>query len=136
MFGNQLPHQPDIWVQVTVPNEFQPVGKYNIGVTAGIETTHVSHTWLEGLNRMDLNIVPSKHSRDSILNSSYDKMDDKTREKVGELKCEKPIEILFEGLDTNIFKKIDNAPEPFVNDMKSIKEEFCFLFVGHWLKGD
>ena len=135
-FGNQLPQQPDIWVQVTVPNEFQPVGKYNIGVTAGIETTHVSHTWLEGLNRMDLNIVPSKHSRDSILNSSYDKMDDKTREKVGELKCEKPIEILFEGLDTNIFKKIDNAPETFVNDMKSIKEEFCFLFVGHWLKGD
>ena len=49
-FGNQLPQQPDIWVQVTVPNEFQPVGKYNIGVTAGIETTHVSHTWLEGLN--------------------------------------------------------------------------------------
>ena len=24
---------------ITVPNEFQPVGKYNIGLTAGIETT-------------------------------------------------------------------------------------------------
>jgi hypothetical protein len=34
-----LQHQPDIWIQITVPNEFQPVGKFNIGVTAGIETT-------------------------------------------------------------------------------------------------
>ena len=27
----QLPSQPDIWAQITVPSEFQPVGKYNIG---------------------------------------------------------------------------------------------------------
>ena len=32
----QLPKQPEIWAQVTVPNEFQPIGKYNIGFTAGI----------------------------------------------------------------------------------------------------
>ena len=31
--------QPEIWIQITVPNEFQKIGKYNIGVTAGIETT-------------------------------------------------------------------------------------------------
>ena len=37
--GNQIPKQPEIWAQVTVPNEFQRVGKYNIGFTAGIETT-------------------------------------------------------------------------------------------------
>jgi len=36
---NQLTQQPDIWVQISIPNEFQKVGKYNIGVTAGIETT-------------------------------------------------------------------------------------------------
>ena len=33
-----LQSQPDIWMQCTVPNEFQPVGKYNIGITAGVET--------------------------------------------------------------------------------------------------
>ncbi len=27
----QLPAQPEIWMQITVPNEFQPIGKYNIG---------------------------------------------------------------------------------------------------------
>jgi len=35
----QLHKQPDVWMQITVPNEFQAVGKFNIGVTAGIETT-------------------------------------------------------------------------------------------------
>ena len=34
-----LQEKPDYWCMVTVPNEFQPVGKYNIGLTAGIETT-------------------------------------------------------------------------------------------------
>ena len=35
----QLPKQPEVWMQITIPSEFQPLGKYNIGVTAGIETT-------------------------------------------------------------------------------------------------
>ncbi len=35
----QLTERPDIYVQVTVPNEFQPIGHYNIGITAAIETT-------------------------------------------------------------------------------------------------
>ena len=26
-------------MQITIPNEFQPVGKYSIGLTAGIEAT-------------------------------------------------------------------------------------------------
>ena len=37
----QLMSQPDYWCQITVPNEFNPVGKYNIGLTAGMETTLV-----------------------------------------------------------------------------------------------
>ena len=36
---DRVHQQPDIWMQITVPNEFQPAGKYNIGVTAAIETT-------------------------------------------------------------------------------------------------
>ena len=55
----QLPltAQPDIWIQVTVPNELQPVGKYNIGVTAGIETTLCDPSWIQGCNNMDLVLV-------------------------------------------------------------------------------
>ena len=46
--NNQLPKQPDVWIQITVPNEFQPTGKFNIGITAGIETTICAPQWLEG----------------------------------------------------------------------------------------
>jgi len=62
--GHQLPEnklatKPDIWMQITIPNEFQPVGKYNIGCTAGIESNLCKVEWIEGLNRMDLNFVSS-----------------------------------------------------------------------------
>ena len=50
----QLTEQPDIWCQITVPNEFQPIGKYNIGLTAGIETTVCAPQWIEGCNRMKI----------------------------------------------------------------------------------
>ena len=32
----KLTQKPEIWAQITIPNEFQPVGNYNIGITAGI----------------------------------------------------------------------------------------------------
>tara|TARA_B100000902_G_scaffold396418_1_gene457352 strand:- start:2186 stop:3478 length:1293 start_codon:yes stop_codon:yes gene_type:complete len=131
-----MKEQPDIWVQVTVPNEFQPVGKYNIGITAGMETTMVSGEWLEGCNRMDKIIVPSEHSKRVFEFCKYDKIDKKTQQKIGELACNKSIEVLFEGLDTEVFKKTKEIPETINDMMSEIKEDFCFLLVGHWLNGD
>jgi len=49
--------QPDVFVDIRIPNEFQTYGKVNIGITAGIETTAVSSAWIEGCNKMDLIIV-------------------------------------------------------------------------------
>ena len=34
--NNQLDRQPDIYIDIRIPNEFQQIGKYNIGITAGI----------------------------------------------------------------------------------------------------
>ena len=81
MDTNELNYKPDIWIQVTVPNEFQPVGVYNIGITAGMETNLVSPQWIEGINRMDKIIVPSEHSKKVFMESSYDKMDKNTKKK-------------------------------------------------------
>jgi hypothetical protein len=53
-------------MQITVPNEFQPVGKYNIGVTAGIETTLAHGSWVEGINRMDITFSISEHSKQTF----------------------------------------------------------------------
>jgi glycosyltransferase involved in cell wall biosynthesis len=134
--SDKLTQQPDIWIQVTVPNEFRPIGKFNIGITAGIETTLCAPEWIEGLNRMDLNIVPSKHSRDIFLNTTYQKVDEHTKQPISELKCIKPIEILFEGLDLDVFKKTDELPKTIVDEINNIPEDFCFLSVGHWLQGE
>jgi hypothetical protein len=68
----QLPKQPDCWIQITVPNEFQPVGKYNIGMTAGIETTICAPGWIDGINRMDLTLVSSEHAKKVFENSTFE----------------------------------------------------------------
>ena len=59
----KLEAQPDVWMQITVPNEFQRAGKFNIGLTAGMETTLVHQTWIEGCNRMDIVLNSSNHSK-------------------------------------------------------------------------
>ncbi len=69
---NQTP--TDYWMQITIPNEFQPVGKFNIGVTAGIESDATKPEWVEGLNRMDLNWVSSNHAKTVFQNASFEKI--------------------------------------------------------------
>jgi len=136
MVDVNLERQPDVHIHIVIPNEFQPVAKYNIGITAGIETTACPPEWIEGMNRMDLNIVPSKFTKETLENMSFDRVDDKSKEKIGELKVNKPIEVLFEGTDTNIFKKTKVFSKELNDKFSNIKEDFCFLFVGHWLQGD
>ena len=136
MVDVNLERQPDVHIHIVIPNEFQPVAKYNIGITAGIETTACPPEWVEGMNRMDLNIVPSKFTKETLENMSFDRVDEQSKEKIGELKVNKPIEVLFEGTDTNIFKKTKVFSKELTDKFSKIKEDFCFLFVGHWLQGD
>ncbi len=136
MVDTNLEKQPDVHIHIVIPNEFQPVAKYNIGITAGIETTACPPEWIEGMNRMDLNIVPSKFTKETLENMSFDRVDEQSKEKIGELKVNKPIEVLFEGTDTNIFKKTKVFSKELTDKFSKIKEDFCFLFVGHWLQGD
>jgi len=125
-----LSETPDIYVQVTVPNEFQRIGKYNIGITAGIETTVAPKDWVDGCNRVDKVITTSVFSRDVLVSTVYNENEKNTGKLIKQYKIEKPISVLFEGVDqkvyNNVYKGID----------LNIKEDFAFLFVGHWLKGD
>ena len=131
----ELPNQPEIAISILVPNEFQPVAKYNIGITAGLECSVVPPAWIEGMNRMNMNIVPSNFVSDVFKSCIFDVKDDKTQQLKGQLKYEKPIEVLFEGTDTNIFKKTKEFSKQLVDEMKNIEESFNFLYVGHWLSG-
>jgi hypothetical protein len=131
-----LTQQPDIWIQCTIPNEFQAVGKYNIGVTAGIETTLCSGQWIEGCNKMNLVLVPSKHAKDVFLNTKYEKRDKTTNQSVGQVEITVPIEVLHEGVRLDIFDSNKEIEKNIDETLNNIKEDFCYLFVGHWLKGD
>ena len=130
-FIGKLEQKPDVWIQITVPNEFQPVGNYNIGVSAGIETTLYPGEFIEGSNRMDLNLVSSEHSKLVALSTRFDRMDKKTNQRTGEVKAEKPVEVLFEGLDLDKYFKDPKKS----NILDNVEEEFCFLYTGHWLPG-
>jgi glycosyltransferase involved in cell wall biosynthesis len=129
----QITEKPDIYIQVTVPNEFQPLGFYNIGITAAIETTHCALDWVHGCNRMDLIIVPSEHSKDSLVKTIYNEQDKNNGQLIAQHKIVKPVEILFEGFDEMDFGTKDVV---HITELDSIKEDFAFLFVGHWLRGD
>ena len=131
----KLDKQPDLHIHIVIPNEFSTIGKYNIGITAGLEMTVCPPKWLEGMNRMDMNIVPSTFVKEVMSTVGFDIADDKTKEKKGELKSEKPIEVLFEGTDTNIFKKVTSYSDELLEQMKVVEESFNFLYVGHWLQG-
>lgn len=133
----QLSRKPELFVQISVPSEFQQVGQYNIGITAGIETTVASAAWLEGCNRMDVIWTISEHSKrvfeTSVLTEKLQNGQD------GRVwKCEKPVEVLHNCIDTNIFRKIESKdiPASIKSKLDTIPEDFNFLFVGHWLQGN
>jgi glycosyltransferase involved in cell wall biosynthesis len=85
---------------------------------------------------MDLNLVSSDHSLKVFKASKFEKRD-QTGQLLGSVELNKPMEILFEGADlTKYFKSEDLKDFDLYDDINQIKENFCYLFVGHWLQGD
>ena len=129
----QLMAKPDYWCQITVPNEFQPVGKYNIGLTAGMETTIVDGSWIEGCNRMDLILTSSTHSKNVFKNSTFYRNGDEK----DLIELSKPIEVLIEGLNLDVYKPIKKFKnKELYNHLDSIPEKFAYISVGHWMQGE
>ena len=124
--------QPDIWVQITIPNEFMPQGKFNIGITAGIESNLAPADWLEGCNRMNLVLGSSQHTINVLKASKWEQKDEKTGQKRPiAINQDLPMEVLFEGFNEKVYKKTTEKL-----DLPEIKEQFCFLFTGMWIQGD
>lgn len=137
----KLTQQPDIWVQISVPNEFQKVGKYNIGVTAGIETTLCDPSWIKGANNMDLILASSNHSVESFNRSKFDITDERTKQVTQKIELTTKVEVLFEGADlskyfpTTYNKDLNKELTDLKNTLDDIPESFCFLTTGHWMQG-
>ena len=71
----QLGGQFDISIQSTIPNEFQKLAPINIGWTAGIETTKVSHEWIQISNQMSSLMVVSSHSANIFKTTEWEGTD-------------------------------------------------------------
>jgi hypothetical protein len=128
----QIDKQPEVHIQMTVPNEFQKRAKFSIGITAGIESTLAPKDWIDGCNRMDLIIVPTEFSKTTLQGTVYDEKDKRTNKLIKQHKITTPIEVLHEGVELETFLN------PKVTDdvLEGIETDWNYLFVGHWLKGD
>ena len=137
---DKITNQPDVLIDIRIPNEFAQGGKVNIGITAGVETDIVSAVFLEGMNKMSFNIVPSKFTADTFNRCIFDKMKDQPngeKQKIGEIKNEKPIKVLFEGVDTDVYspKEKHQLEKKLYGELDDlIKEDFAYLHVGQWGK--
>jgi hypothetical protein len=85
---------------------------------------------------MDVTFTSSNHSKATFLNSIFEKKHT-NGQSLGQVKIEKPIEVLFEGANIDIYKVLDILPKNnLYNTLNDIPESFAYLFVGHWLQGD
>lgn len=113
--------QFDVSLQVTIPNEWEPMAPINIGVTAGIETTKVAPVWLEKANMMDKIITISEFSKQGFTNTFYDGVDTRNNQPV-RLVCNKEIDIVHYPV-----KKFDKTKLQLKFDT-----DFNFLTMAQW----
>jgi glycosyltransferase involved in cell wall biosynthesis len=128
----KLDRKPDIFIQMSVANEFEPKGNFNIGITAGVETTVLPKEFIDGGNKMDLILVPSHFTKSLFEKTQFQEQDKQTKQVIRTFKNERPVEVLFEGVNIDTYV---NYPKSDVDILDGIDTDFNFLFVGHWLKG-
>lgn len=136
----QLDFQPDYFFSITVPNEWQKVGKFNVGVTAGIETTLCHGDWIDGCNRMDLVLVSSQHGKTVFENSRFDIQDKRTGQVIRSVQLQTPVEVLMEGVDVEKYFPKNMPGKTFQKTelstyLDTIPESYLYLVVGMWMQG-
>ena len=111
--------QPEISLQITIPNEFQKMCAVNIGYTAGIETTLVAPQWLQKGNEMDKVLVVSNHAMETYTNTVVEAKNNETGE-VFPYKLETPVHVVWENTPNAEAEPIEGLELPF---------DFNFLMV-------
>ena len=86
---------PDLSLQITIPNEFEKICPVNIGYTAGIETTKVAPQWLQKGNDMDRILVVSNHAKETYEQTVAQAKNPQTGE-IFPYRLETPIDVVWE----------------------------------------
>jgi len=111
----------DVSVQITIPNEWTKIAPFNVGVTAGIETTRISPQWVEKCSVVDKIIVPSFHAKKGFDETSYMKESSISGAPVN-VKNETPVEV--------IHYPVKNIPSEATN--LALDFDFNFLTIAQW----
>ena len=115
--------QFDASLQVTIPNEFEKIARFNIGYTAGIETTKVAPQWLQNSNEIvDKLIVVSRHSKNVFENTVYRAVNEQTKEEF-DYRLSVPIDVV--NYPTKNYSKLPNI------DL-DLEYDFNFLIVSQY----
>ena len=141
--------QPDMSLQITIPNEFEKICPMNIGYTAGIETDKVSPQWLQKSNEMNRILVVSNHAKETFQNTVYQAQNNNTGE-VFDYRLMAPVDVVWESTPFHESESIENfeletdfnflmvsqvSPRKnFVNSLRWWIEEFIDQEVGLVLK--
>jgi len=144
--------QPDMSLQVTIPNEFQKICPINIGYTAGIETDKVSPAWLQkGNEEVDKILVVSNHAKNTYEKTIAKAKNNQTGEII-DYKLNTPVEVVWENTpkaEAEVIKGFDlpydfnflmvsqiSPRKNFGNALKWWVEEFIDQEVGLVLKSN
>ena len=104
-------HRADVSFQLQLPNEWDPnIAKFNVGITAGVETDKCNPAWIPTLNAMNMIVVPSKHVADCFTNTGI---------------IQKPIKIVPESFIDEIKLSDEELPK-----LPEFSTKFNFLIFG------
>ena len=113
MCNNRLQQGSEFtFIHVGIPPEFKKVGRFNIGITAGLEATGLPDAWVKGCNQMDLVIVPSTFMRELFVGCGVTS----------------PVQVVGEGTDINVFN-----PTVECKLNLDLPTSFNFLGGGQWM---
>lgn len=106
-----MPGAYDVSFQLQLPNEWDPsLAKFNVGMTAAVETDRCNPVWINNCNSMNHVVVPSKHAENCFT-------------KTGNLTV--PVSVIPEAYSDAIIK-VDKSPI----DEILFSTEFNFLMIG------
>jgi glycosyltransferase involved in cell wall biosynthesis len=111
------PHeQYDVSFQLQLPNEWDPsIAKFNVGMTAAVETDICNPAWIDNCNKMDLIIVPSRHAASTLTKHQN---------------LKKPVVVVPESFCDEIL-----APDDRLPTLSKFSTNFNFLLFGQ-ITGD
>lgn len=101
----------DVSFQLQLPNEWDTkLAKFNVGLTAGVETDRCNPAWIDNCNSMDHIVVPSRHVESCLRMTGN---------------VTTPISVIPEAYTDAIVKNVPTR----VNDIK-FSTSFNFLMIG------